>query len=103
MFRRCGLRLTRPSEYELIRLASVTVSWVREVHVKVLSLVAVSIVSVMASVGAASAMPVGSPANPSLIEKAQVVVQKTVTTVVRRRPAVIVKRPVIVKKTVIIR
>ena len=69
---------------------------------KVRSLVAISIVSVMASVGTASAMPVGSAANPSLIEKAQVVIQKT-TTVVRRRPEVIVKRPTIVKKTVIIR
>ena len=70
---------------------------------KVRSLVAVSIVSVMASLGTASAMPVGSTSSPSLIEKAQVVVQKTVTTVVRRRPAVIVKRPVIVKKTVIVK
>ena len=70
---------------------------------KVRSLVAVSVVSVMASVATASAMPVGSASNPSLIEKVQVVVQKTVTTVVRRRPAVIVKRPVIVKKTVIVK
>ncbi len=70
---------------------------------KVRSLVAISLVSVMASVGTASAMPVGSAANPSLIEKAQVVIHKTTTTVVRRRPEVIVKRPTIVKKTVIIR
>ena len=67
------------------------------------SLVAVSIVSAMAVVGTASAMPVGSATNPSLIEKAQVVVQKTVTTVVRRRPAVIVRRPTVIKKTVIVR
>ena len=60
---------------------------------KVRSLVAVSIVSVMASIGTVSAMPVGLADNPSLIEKAQVVVQKTVTEVVRRRPAVIVRRP----------
>ncbi len=70
---------------------------------KVRSLVAVSIVGVMAFVGTASAMPIGSADSPSLIEKAQVVVQKTVTTVVRRRPEVIVKRPVIVKKTIIVR
>ena len=70
---------------------------------KVRSLAAVSVVSVMASVGTASAMPVGSADNPSLIEKAQVVVQKTVTEVVRRRPAVIVKRPTVIKKTVIVR
>ena len=70
---------------------------------KVRSLVAVSIVSVIASVGTASAMPVGSADNSSLIEKAQVVVQKTVTTVVRRRPEVIVKRPTVIKKTVIVR
>ena len=91
------------SEYELIRPACVAVGWVREVYMKVRSLVAVSIVSVMASVGTASAMPIGSAASPSLIEKAQVVVQKTVTTVVRRRPAVIVRRPTVIKKTVIVR
>ena len=70
---------------------------------KVRSLVAVSALTVMASVATASAMPIGSAANPSLIEKAQVVVQKTVTTVVRRRPAVIVRRPTVIKKTVIVR
>ena len=70
---------------------------------KVGSLVAVFVVSVMTSAGTASAMPVGSADNPSLIEKAQVVVQKTVTTVVRRRPAVIVRRPTVIKKTVIVR
>ena len=69
---------------------------------KVRSLVAVSVVSVMASAATASAMPIGSAANPSLIEKAQVVIQKT-TTVVRRRPAVIVRRPTVIKKTVIVR
>ena len=36
---------------------------------KVRSLVAVSVVSVMASVGTASAMPVGSPDNPSLCQE----------------------------------
>ncbi len=70
---------------------------------KVCSLVAVSALTVMASVATASAMPIGSAANPSLIEKAQVVVQKTVTTMVRRRPAVIVRRPTVIKKTVIVR
>ena len=70
---------------------------------KVRSLVAVSALTVMASVATASAMPIGSAMNPSLIEKAQVVVQKTVTTVMRRRPAVIVRRPTVIKKTVIVR
>ena len=69
---------------------------------KVCLFVAVS-VSVVAFVGTASAMPVGSVINSSLIEKAQVVVQKTVTEVVRRRPAVIVRRPTVIKKTVIVR
>ena len=70
---------------------------------QVRSLVAISIVSAIASVGTASAMPIGSAANPSLIEEAQVVVKETVTTVVRRRPAVIVRRPTVIKKTVIVR
>lgn len=70
---------------------------------KVRSLIAVSVVSVMASVATASAMPIVSADNPSFIEKAQVIVQKTVTTVVRRRPAVIVRRPTVIKKTVIVR
>lgn len=68
---------------------------------KVRSLVAVSVV--MTSAATASAMPIGSAANPNLIEKAQVVVQKTVTKGVRRRPAVIVRRPTMIKKTVIVR
>ena len=70
---------------------------------KVRLLVAVSVISAIASVGTASAMSIGSADNPSLIEKAQVVVQKTVTEVVRRRPAVIVRRPTVIKKTVIVR
>ena len=69
---------------------------------KIRSLVVVSVLSVMAWVGSAYAMPVGSVTNSSLIKKAQVVIQRT-TTVVRRRPAVIVKRPTIIKKTVIVR
>ncbi len=70
---------------------------------KVRSLVAVFVLTVMASAGTASAMPIGSAASPSLIEKAQVVVQKTVTTVMHRRPAVIVRRPTVIRKTVIVR
>ena len=65
--------------------------------------VVVPMISVMACIGTASAMPIGSATNSTLIEKAQVVVQKTVTTMVRRRPAVIVRRPTVVKKTVIVR
>lgn len=69
-----------------------------------LAAAAVLVGTVVAS-GPASAVPMSSVSGPNLIEKAQVVVNKT-TTVVRRPPAVIVPRrpPMVVqKKRVIIR
>lgn len=64
-------------------------------------IVAAAFVGILTGAGAASAMPLSPVASPTLIEKTQAVVQ---TTIVRRRPAMMVRRPMVVRtKRVIVR
>ena len=73
------------------------------------SLVAASVLSLMACVGSAHAMPIVNVGNPTFIEKAQVIVRKTIIArrrpviFVRRRPTIIVRRPTVIRKTIIVR